>query len=210
MAFAYHRLLDLQRGVFGYNEVIQDSRANRSAARLSQHERGFRIDVDESCSTGYLVRTMFRDHLVQVVHDGFQAQRQLAIHGLDAAAADVCKLAAVDFDDPEAGDAQSGIYAKDTDFPALLVFPIFPVSGFLQKLFIDYSSSVNLLHVVDVFQRIEQFLHFCRFVSAQRRLAGGFIVTSPISALKPALSSAVLISTNSFGAVITSMPCHRW
>lgn len=136
MALAHHRLLDLQRRIFGHNEIIQDSGAYRCATRLPQHERGFRIDIDEYLFHRNLVRTMFGNHLVQVVHDGFQAQRQLTIQGLDASAADICQLAAVDFDDPEARYAQAGVYAKDTDFPALLIFPIFPVSGFLKS----YSS----------------------------------------------------------------------
>jgi hypothetical protein len=127
MAFAYHRLLDLQRRIFGHDEIIEDGGANRGAPRLPQHECGFRIDIDEYLFHCDLVGTMFGNHLVQVIHDGFQAQRQLAIHSLDASAADVCQLAAVDFDDPEAGNAQAGVYAKNTDFLALLIFPIFPL-----------------------------------------------------------------------------------
>jgi len=51
-----------------------------------------------------------------MIHNGFQAQRQLAVRGLDAAAADVNQIAAGFIDDPETGNAQARVYAKDTDF----------------------------------------------------------------------------------------------
>src|SRR5688500_13548513 len=51
-----------------------------------------------------------------MIHDGLQARRQFAIQSFDTAAADVHQFAANFFDDPETGDAQAGVYAKDTDF----------------------------------------------------------------------------------------------
>lgn len=116
MAFAYHRLLDLQRSIFGNDEIIQDGSANRRATSLAQHQRGFRIDIHEYLFHRDLIGTMLDDHLVKMIHDGFKAQRQFTVHCLDASAADIGQLAASDVDNSKTRYAQAWIYAKDTDF----------------------------------------------------------------------------------------------
>ena len=94
MALADHRLLDLQGGIFGHREIIQHGRANRGAARLAQHQRGLRIDIDEHLLHRDLIGAVLGDNFVEMIHDGLQAQRQLAVRCLDTSAADVGKLAA--------------------------------------------------------------------------------------------------------------------
>ncbi len=120
MAFADHRLLDLQRGIFGDGEIIQHGRANRGAARLPQHQRGFRIDVDKHLLHRDLFGAVLGDDFVEMIHDGLQAQRQLAIQRFDTTTADIGQLAACLIDNPETCDAQAGVYAKDTDFFTLI------------------------------------------------------------------------------------------
>ena len=112
---ADYRLLDLQRGVFSDDQIVQHRRANRRTTGLSEHQRGFGIDVDEYLLDCDLIGTMLGDDFIEMIHDGFQAQRQFAVRCLDAAAADVSQTAAGFVDDPETGDAQAGVYAKDTD-----------------------------------------------------------------------------------------------
>src|SRR5690606_31768402 len=107
---------DLQSGVFRNDKIVEHGRANGGAPRLPQHQRGFWIDVDEHLLHRDLVGAVFRDDFVEMIHDGLQARRQLAIQSFDTAAADVHQFAANFFDDPETRDAQAGIYAKDTDF----------------------------------------------------------------------------------------------
>ncbi len=116
MAVTDYRLLDLQRSVFGDDKIVQHRRANRRTARLSEHQCRFGIDVDEHLLDCDLIGAMLSDDFIEMIHDGFQAQRQFAIRCLDTAAADVSQTAAGFIDDPETGDAQAGIYAKDTDF----------------------------------------------------------------------------------------------
>lgn len=111
-----YRLLDLQRGVFGNDKIVQHRRANRCTTRLSEHQCGFWIDVDEHLLDCDLIGTMLGNDFIEMIHDGFQAQRQFAVRCFDTAAADIDQTAAGFIDDPETGNAQARVYAKDTDF----------------------------------------------------------------------------------------------
>ena len=116
MTLADHRLLDLQCGIFGDDEIVQHRRAYRRAAGLAEHQRGFRIDVDKHLLHRYLFRTVLCNDFIEMIHDALQAQRQLVIRCFDTTAADVRQLAAGFIDNPETCDAQAGVYAKNTDF----------------------------------------------------------------------------------------------
>jgi hypothetical protein len=89
MAFADDRLLDLQCSVFGNGKIVQHGRADRGPARLAQHQRGFRIDIDEHLLHRDLFRPVKGDNFAEMIHDGLQAQRQIAIQRFDTTTADV-------------------------------------------------------------------------------------------------------------------------
>ena len=116
MTLADHRLLDLQCGIFGDDEIIQHGRTNRRAAGLPKHQRRFWIDVDKHLLHRDLFWTVLCDDFIEMIHDALQTQWQLIIRCFDTTAADVRQLAAGLIDNPETCDAQAGIYAKDTDF----------------------------------------------------------------------------------------------
>jgi hypothetical protein len=109
VTFADDRLLDLQCSVFGNGKIVQHSRANRSAARLPQHQCGFRIDIDKYLLDRDLFGAVKGDHFAEVIHDGLQAQREVTIQGFDATTADVGKFAACLIDDAETRDAQAWV-----------------------------------------------------------------------------------------------------
>ena len=119
MTLADHRLLDLQCGIFGENDHA-DRRTNRRAAGLPQHQRRFWIDVDKHLLHRDLFWTVLCNDFIEMIHDALQAQRQLIIRCFDTTAANVRQLAASLIDNPETCDAQTGVYAKDTDFFYLL------------------------------------------------------------------------------------------
>jgi hypothetical protein len=87
LAVADHRLLDLQRGVFGHRQVARHGAADRRAAGLAEEQRGLRIDVDEDDLDRHLVGLVGGDHLAHAVEDDLEALRQAALAALDAAAA---------------------------------------------------------------------------------------------------------------------------
>ena len=111
----HHRLLDLERGIFGHHKVVQHSRANRRPARLSEHQCRFRVDIDKHLFHSDLFRPMRHDDLIEVIHNGFETQRQFFFQRADTAAADVHQPATGFVDDPKAGDAQAWIDAENTD-----------------------------------------------------------------------------------------------
>lgn len=111
VAFADDRLLDLQCGVFGDSEIVQHGRTNRGAARLAQHQCGFRIDIDKYLLYRDLFGAVKGDDFVEMIHNGLQARRQLAIQCFDTTTADIGQLAARLIDDPETCNAQAGVYA---------------------------------------------------------------------------------------------------
>ena len=110
---ADHGLLDLERGVLGDGQPRVHGGADRRAARLAERERRCGIDVDEDFLQRDLMRLMLRDDFAQILQDDFQAVRQPGVTGFDATAHDVGELAAVFLDDPEPGDAQTRVDAKN-------------------------------------------------------------------------------------------------
>ena len=75
VAIPHHRLFYLQRSVFCYLQIGQHRGANRRAARLSQQQRGFRIDVDEHLFHRHVLRLMLLDDFAKAVENGFQPFR---------------------------------------------------------------------------------------------------------------------------------------
>ena len=109
MALADDRLLDLQSSVFGNSKIVQHGRADRGAARLPQHQCGFRIDVDKYLLDRDLFRTVKGDNFAEVIHNGLQAQRQVTIQRFYATTADVGKFAACLINDSETRNAQARV-----------------------------------------------------------------------------------------------------
>jgi hypothetical protein len=70
---------------------------------------------------------------------------------------------------------------------------------------LDFSVVEHVLHVVQVFQHVDDLLHAGSVLARQRMVFSGRIVTSAISAFRPAASSAFFTVSKSPGAVITSM-----
>ena len=138
---AHHRLLHLQRGVFGDRKAGEHRGADRGAARLAERERGLRVDVDEDLLDRHLERAVRGDDFVQPFEDGLQALREVARAGLDAAAGDVAQLPAGAVDDAEAGCLQAGIDSEDSQ---LIIRSV------------EHRGGVHVLHVVEVLERIEQ------------------------------------------------------
>src|SRR5215471_9156985 len=109
---ADHRLLHLQRGVFGHGQPRVDRGADRGTARLAEGERGGGIGVDEDFLDRDLLRAVLLDHLAQVREYRSKSLGQARVARLDAAARDVGDGRAVLLDDSEPGDAQTRIDAK--------------------------------------------------------------------------------------------------
>jgi hypothetical protein len=103
VAFTDHRLLDLQRRILCNGQIIQHCRAYRRSARLPEHQGGFGIDIDKHLLDRDVIRLVLCDDFVEVIHDGFEAQRQLTLNCPDAATADVDQFAAGLVDDSKTG-----------------------------------------------------------------------------------------------------------
>ena len=113
-AFTHDGLFDLQGGVFGYGQAMHDQCCQCRAARLSEHECGGRIDVDEYLLHGGLLRLVSSDDFIDMAYDDGDAFRQRCVRrSFDAAGCDVEMLSAADVDDAEAGYAAAGVYAQD-------------------------------------------------------------------------------------------------
>lgn len=114
LAIANDGLLDLQGGVLGNRQPVFRQRGENRASRLSQQQRGLRIDVDE-----YL----FNDSFIWLVtrHDLAYARKKcgkprwqaVARVGADTAAGEVAQMPSVFFENAEARGAQSWINAED-------------------------------------------------------------------------------------------------
>ena len=105
MAIADNRLLDLQRRVFVEHEIVEHDRADRRAARLAEHQRRLRIDVDEHFFERDLIGPIFGDDLRQPIEQQAYPRSELAIATLDAAARDVMQALPGFFDYAKAGTA---------------------------------------------------------------------------------------------------------
>ena len=73
-----HRLLHLQRGVFGHRQSGPHRSGDRGAARLPEQQCRLRIDVDEHLFDGHLGGAFARDH---ERIDRLDAERQTKGHG---------------------------------------------------------------------------------------------------------------------------------
>ena len=76
MAAADHRLLDLQRGVFGNRQIGQHQRRQRRAARLAQQQGRGRADVDEHLLDGGFSRLVQAGDFGNAVQNGADALGQ--------------------------------------------------------------------------------------------------------------------------------------
>ena len=115
LAGAYNRLLDLQRGVLGHRQSARHCGTDCGAAGLAQQQRGFGIDVDEDLLDRRALGVIAGDDFLQAFEQDLQALGQFALAAADAAAGDIGQFLAALFDDPEAGDAQSGVDAEDAE-----------------------------------------------------------------------------------------------
>ena len=113
LAVADHRLLDLQRGVFGHRQVAGHRAADHRAARLAEQQGGLRVDVDEDLLDRDHVGAVGIDDLAHAVEQGLEAAGELAVLRPDAAAGDIAQLVAELVHQAEAGDAQPGVEAED-------------------------------------------------------------------------------------------------
>ena len=109
VTFADDRLLDLQCGVLRNSKIVQHGRANRGATCLAQHQRGFRIDIDKHLLHRDLLGAVKGNDFAEMIHDGLQAQRQIAIQRFDTTTADIRQFAACLIDDPKTRDAQARV-----------------------------------------------------------------------------------------------------
>ena len=82
LAFADDGLFDLQGSVFGYGQAMHDQCCQCRAARLSEHECGGRIDVDEYLLHGGLLRLVSSDDFIDMAYDDGDAFRQRASGGV--------------------------------------------------------------------------------------------------------------------------------
>ena len=110
-----------------------------------------RVDVDEHFFDGDLFRLVGVYHLENAVQYGLEATGQvfdfcaLAGGGLDGATGDVVEFFARFFDDPKPCEPQAGVYAKDAYGTDDLLF--------------DCGGCINILHIVQIIQGIQQLLH---------------------------------------------------
>jgi len=111
VALTDDRLLDLKRSIFGNGKIVQHRSANRGAARLPQHQRRFRININEHLLHRDVFGAVEGDDFAEMIHNGLQAQRQLAIQRFDTTTGDIGQFAACLIDDPETCDAQAGVNA---------------------------------------------------------------------------------------------------
>jgi hypothetical protein len=121
VAVADHRLLHLERSVLGDRQAGENRGADRGAARLPEGERRLRVDVDEHLLHRHLDRPVLRDDLAQPIEDRFQPRGRFTGARFDAAARDVEELGTVFLDDAEAGDAQPGIDAENSQSSTAVV-----------------------------------------------------------------------------------------
>lgn len=125
-----------------------------------------RVDVDEYFFDGDLLWEVGVYDLEKSVQYGFQAAGQvfyfctLAGGGFNRAATDVVQLLAYLFNDPEPCEPQAGVYAEDAYGADGLLF--------------YRGRGVNILHVVQIIQRIQQFLHLGCVIAGQHRFSVGF------------------------------------
>ena len=112
VTITHYRLLDLQRRVFGYRQVMLNRRAYRRAPRLAKQQSRLRVYVDEHLFNRHLLRLINHDHLPQACQYHFQALRQFALAAPDAAARHVNQAIADFFKHAESGYAQTGVYAQ--------------------------------------------------------------------------------------------------
>ena len=114
LAVADHRLLDLQRRVFGNRQPGMDQRAERRTARLAKEQRRLRVDVDEHLFDRRLIGCVGRDDLADAGEKCLDSLRQrLPVVRLDAAARHIDQLVAVFLDDAKAGHPQTRVDAED-------------------------------------------------------------------------------------------------
>lgn len=115
MAVAHHRLFDLQRSIFRHGQFAYDHGTDRRTTRLTEQQRGLRVDVNKYLFDGDLCGLIGVYHLKNAINNGFQAAgqvfylRALASSGFDGAAGDVVQFFAKFFDDPKPCQPQAGV-----------------------------------------------------------------------------------------------------
>ena len=90
-----------------------DHRADGGAARLAQQQRGLGIDVDEDDLADGHGGAVFLHQLDDALVQPPESLGQLTLTGADDAAGHVAHGVTPGVDEPEAGGAQPGVYAKD-------------------------------------------------------------------------------------------------
>src|SRR6185295_10909347 len=120
----------------------------------AEQQRGSGIDVDEDLLDRNLYRALLGDYLRQAIQYGFQTRREFTVWRPDASAGDIGEPASALVDNAETGDAQSRIDPEDAHQPA---------SSSLTA--IENGGGIDFLHVVDVFQRVDELLHARRLVA---------------------------------------------
>ena len=108
--------------------------------------------LTKTFSTATSVGTVLGDHVRQVAHDDAEPHGQARAGGANAAAADVDERVAARFEYAETGDAQSGVDAEDASHRALR--------------FGEHRGRVDVLHVVERLEGVEQLLHPLRVFAA--------------------------------------------
>jgi len=94
---------------------VQHRGADRRAARLAEQQGGTGIDVDEDLLDRDLRRPVLGNDFGKALEYRLQAPVERGVGRPDAPARDVGELAAVSVDDAKTGNAQSRIYAQDSD-----------------------------------------------------------------------------------------------
>ena len=113
VAVADHRLLDLQRGVFGNRQIGQHQRRQRRAARLAQQQGRGRVDVDEHLLDGGFGGLVQAGDFGNAVQNGADALGQRrAFWRADAARGHILAMLAVQIHHAKAGDARARVDAQ--------------------------------------------------------------------------------------------------
>src|SRR5579884_3340093 len=156
MADADHRLLDQIGRIFRDRQPALGRSQQDDAARQSELQGRGRILVDKALLDRRLIRAEAVEHRPDLPEQGNQAPRQRLVGGgMHDAVPDMNETVPLNIDDPPAGVPQSGIEPDDAH-PS--VSPVVGSGSHPRHYLVgDLEIGIDVLHIVVVLERLEQF-----------------------------------------------------
>src|SRR5680860_1553733 len=143
---------------------------------MTELERGRHIARDEDFLNRHLDRTVRLDQGAEFAIDHIQTRCQTAAAGHHTTARYMPAVAAIAVDYAVAGDERARIDADNADHATLPRGAVItgardkPLTQLLQHVIREIDVRVHILHIVQIFQRIEQAKHFFSFFTEECEL----------------------------------------